>query len=58
VRETRVKPVGSALAARETFVKPWRCPPSNNPACKDTAPQPRGIARKPCPCLVRGYEAG
>ena len=68
-RETRVKLLSSALVARETFVKPSPCPPAatspgDNPAPATTQPrpatkpfpQPRGIARKPCPGLVRGYE--
>ena len=64
-RETRVKPVSPALAAREMRVKRQSCllrrPP--RPQRRDlatssnsTTPQPRGIARKPCPGLVRGYE--
>ena len=71
-RETRVKPVSPALVARETFVKPCRCQPRRRPrpqqrnpspqrrdlatSSNNPTPQPRGVARKPCPGLVRGYE--
>ena len=56
-----------ALTTRETCVKPWRCPPKQQPrpqrrdlatSSNNTTPQPRGVSRKPCPGLVRGYEAG
>lgn len=65
VRETRVKPVLPAMVPRETYVKRQSRPPGwplrpqrRNLATSSnsTAPQPRGISRKPCPCLVRGYE--
>ena len=61
-RETRVKrrqrrQQRRNLARQYPRVRNDATPPSNNPAHNPT-PQPRGISRKPCPCLVHGYEAG
>ena len=64
-RETRVKLVLPALVTRETCVKRQSCPLRRQPRpqrhnlatfSNNPTPQPRGIARKPCPGLVRGYE--
>lgn len=61
VRETRVKLGRRGLR----LVKRQSDPPGRPPrpqrrnlatSSNITAPQPRGVARKPCPCLVRGYE--
>ena len=62
-RETRVKLLFLALSASETCMKrqsrPLRRPPPASPQshpASNPTPQPRGIARKPCPGLVAGYE--
>ena len=60
-REMPVKLVLLAPPAREMPVKPrWLCPQRRNPIQQqhNPTPQPRGVPRKPCPGLVRGYEAG